>query len=228
MENLWLGEATKQQLQTNVRDKAVKRQQGRVKKEPEAILTIKSAHPSYKRINNLSNAIKKAAQLKVVESAIQCLIDASKPVLKDHGKKAAKLLLRDLADIKIKARNCTCLDEVKKEWFEATEVNKDEGVQLMTCHSAKGQQWDYVFILNVVNGVFPRQKDETKVKEEKRVLYVAVTRHHQKLYLLQTPVPIKIFGENSEVKAVELKEPSPFIDPNQQGLITRRVRPSKK
>ena len=228
IENLWLGEAVRQQLKTNVTVK--QRKQGRDSKKPEAILKIKSDHPSYKRINNLSNGIKKAALLTEVESAIQCLIDASKPVLKDHDKKAAKLLLRDLADIKIKAikaRKCTCLDDVKEKWFETTVVNKDEGVQLMTCHSAKGQQWDYVFILNVVNGVFPRQKDETKIQEEKRVLYVAVTRHHKKLYLLQTPVAIKIFKENSEVKAVELKEPSPFIDASQQGLVTRRIRPKK-
>ena len=76
--------------------------------------------------------------------------------------------------------------------------------------------------------MFPRQKDETNIQEEKRVLYVAVTRHHKKLYLLQTPVAIKIFKENSEVKAVELKEPSPFIDANKQGLVTRRIRPKKK
>jgi len=89
----------------------------------------------------------------------------------------------------------------------------------MTCHSAKGQEWDYVFVLNVVNGVFPRyQNTSEKQEEEKRVFYVAVTRHHKKLYLLQaTSTDLRIVKGFSNHKTLD--KPSPFIDVEKQGLV---------
>lgn len=97
-------------------------------------------------------------------------------------------------------------------------------MQLMTCHGAKGQQWDYVFIINVVQGIFPRyQASVAKAMEEHRVFYVAVTRHHKKLYLLQTSTPTrkitkKSGSQSSTSKAVIFNETSSFIDIKEQGL----------
>src|SRR5216117_355775 len=57
-----------------------------------------------------------------------------------------------------------------------------------TIHSAKGQEWDVVYILNVVDGCIPSDmatgsKDE--IEEERRLLYVAMTRARDHLYLIQ-------------------------------------------
>jgi len=58
---------------------------------------------------------------------------------------------------------------------------------LSTIHSAKGQEWDSVFVLNVTDGNFPSEfaagKPE-RVEEERRLLYVAMTRAKQTLSLL--------------------------------------------
>ncbi len=58
---------------------------------------------------------------------------------------------------------------------------------LSTIHSAKGQEWDSVFVLNVTDGNFPSEfaagKPE-RVEEERRLLYVAMTRAKQDLSLL--------------------------------------------
>ena len=58
---------------------------------------------------------------------------------------------------------------------------------LSTIHSAKGQEWDSVFVLNVTDGNFPSEfaagKPE-RVEEERRLLYVAMTRAKQHLSLL--------------------------------------------
>jgi len=143
MENLWLTKKTIQHLQE------------RLPKKPKAILGVKSDRKDYGRINDLSKALKKAAALPCVESAVQCLIDATKPALKDRDFDHHKLLLRDLTDIKIKARDCASLDDMDDEWFELSKKDKAEGVQMMTVHSAKGQEWDYVFLINVVDGVYP-------------------------------------------------------------------------
>lgn len=210
MENLWLDKKTIQQLQE------------RLKIKPRAILSVKSDSKDYSRINDLSRALKKAAGLHV-ESAVQCLIDASKPTLKDRSDRHHKLLLRDLSEIKIKSRNCKTLMDIEDKWFEPSMVDKDKGVQVMTCHGAKGQEWDYVFIINVVQGVFPRYQVTTRAREEEhRVFYVVVTRHHKKLYLLQTPTPVRIVGKKSgSIKPVIFDERSSFIDIDKQGLFTK-------
>jgi DNA helicase-2/ATP-dependent DNA helicase PcrA len=61
---------------------------------------------------------------------------------------------------------------------------------LSTVHSAKGQEWDAVFVLNVSDGNFPSEFSTGKpamIEEERRLLYVAMTRARQKLQLI-TPL----------------------------------------
>jgi DNA helicase-2/ATP-dependent DNA helicase PcrA len=58
---------------------------------------------------------------------------------------------------------------------------------LSTVHSAKGQEWDAVILLNVTDGNFPSEfstgKDEL-IEEERRLLYVAMTRARHSLSLV--------------------------------------------
>jgi DNA helicase-2/ATP-dependent DNA helicase PcrA len=61
---------------------------------------------------------------------------------------------------------------------------------LSTVHSAKGQEWEAVFVLNVSDGNFPSEFSTGKpemIEEERRLLYVAMTRAKQKLQLI-TPL----------------------------------------
>ena len=58
---------------------------------------------------------------------------------------------------------------------------------LSTVHSAKGQEWDSVYILNVSDGNFPSEFATGKpemIEEERRLLYVAMTRAKQSLSLI--------------------------------------------
>ena len=58
---------------------------------------------------------------------------------------------------------------------------------LSTVHSAKGQEWDSVFVLNVNDGSFPNEFAAGKpalIEEERRVLYVAMTRAKRDLHLV--------------------------------------------
>jgi DNA helicase-2/ATP-dependent DNA helicase PcrA len=58
---------------------------------------------------------------------------------------------------------------------------------LSTVHSAKGQEWEAVFVLNVSDGVFPSEFAAGKaemIEEERRLLYVAMTRAKQELSLI--------------------------------------------
>ena len=65
----------------------------------------------------------------------------------------------------------------------ATDVDKwkksDETVNLMTLHCAKGLEFKYVFIVGCEDGILPSRQnfdDESKIEEERRLLYVGITR----------------------------------------------------
>ena len=65
--------------------------------------------------------------------------------------------------------------------------SRDEDyVVLSTIHSAKGQEWDFVYVLNVADGNFPSEYATGKpemIEEERRLLYVAMTRARNELHL---------------------------------------------
>jgi DNA helicase II / ATP-dependent DNA helicase PcrA len=59
---------------------------------------------------------------------------------------------------------------------------------LSTVHSAKGQEWDAVYVLNVADGNFPSEfaaGRADQLDEERRLLYVAMTRARDQLHLLE-------------------------------------------
>ncbi len=67
---------------------------------------------------------------------------------------------------------------------------------LSTVHSAKGQEWDTVFILNVADGNFPSEFStgrSDQIEEERRLLYVAMTRAKNDLHLV---APLKYYVTN--------------------------------
>jgi DNA helicase-2/ATP-dependent DNA helicase PcrA len=71
---------------------------------------------------------------------------------------------------------------------EASDPYLDEDyLVLSTIHSAKGQEWDVVYVLNVVDGCIPSDMatgTPEEVEEERRLLYVAMTRARDHLHLL--------------------------------------------
>jgi len=64
----------------------------------------------------------------------------------------------------------------------------DDFLILSTVHSAKGQEWNKVFVLNVADGNFPNEYaagDKRALEEERRLFYVAMTRAKDELHLIQ-------------------------------------------
>jgi DNA helicase-2/ATP-dependent DNA helicase PcrA len=86
------------------------------------------------------------------------------------------------------------LDPPEASSAEAVPPHLDEDyLVLSTIHSAKGQEWDAVFVLNVIDGCIPSDMalgSPEQTEEERRLLYVAMTRARQHLHLVQ---PMRLF-----------------------------------
>lgn len=73
--------------------------------------------------------------------------------------------------------------------LEAGENQAEDGqdaLQLMTVHAAKGLEFDAVFITGLEEGLFPHEnsaREQDGLEEERRLMYVAITRARKRLYL---------------------------------------------
>jgi DNA helicase-2/ATP-dependent DNA helicase PcrA len=87
------------------------------------------------------------------------------------------------------------------------EKNLQEAVSIMTVHAAKGLEFDLVFVPGLEDGVFPSAKsiDERKgLEEERRLMYVAITRAKKEL-VLSWAKSRYVFGD------VQMQMPSRFL-----------------
>ena len=69
---------------------------------------------------------------------------------------------------------------------DTAEESRNGTVTLMTLHSAKGLEFAYVFIPGLEEGVFPGNRsadDQERLEEERRLMYVGITRTKKRLYL---------------------------------------------
>lgn len=100
------------------------------------------------------------------------------------------------------------LDEKAKKIQIPDNDKSVEAVQLTTIHSAKGLEFPYVFVLGMVEDVFPSfrlKENPLDLEEERRLCYVAVTRAKKKLYLCTYDFLIT-------EKGIATTKPSRFID----------------
>jgi DNA helicase-2/ATP-dependent DNA helicase PcrA len=98
---------------------------------------------------------------------------------------------------------------------------------LSTIHSAKGQEWKSVFVLNVVDGCMPSDLGtgtSAEIEEERRLLYVAMTRARDDLHLV---VPQRFFTHNQHAKGDRhvYAARTRFIPERLLGLFERTVWP---
>jgi len=86
------------------------------------------------------------------------------------------------------------------------EEEKGNMVRLMTVHAAKGLEFDHVYIVGMENGSFPHKNavEEQRLEEERRLMYVAVTRARFFLTLSYS-------AKRRRYGQIESMMPSPFL-----------------
>lgn len=101
--------------------------------------------------------------------------------------------------------------------FTNSDYNKDAStIKLMTIHQSKGLEFPYVFVIGLTEGIFPshrtiRERKRNGLEEERRLMYVAITRAEHALFLTESE------GYNYATKSE--KFPSRFISEIGDDLI---------
>ncbi|KJS32594.1 MAG: hypothetical protein VR64_05790 [Desulfatitalea sp. BRH_c12] len=118
-----------------------------------------------------------------------------------------------LADMTLEPPNTSVEDRLTVDEGHA------DSLTLSTIHSAKGLEWDTVFILWALDGRFPSSQSceqPNSLEEERRLMYVAATRaqHH-----LNITYPVGIFDHATQSV---LYEPSRFLDAIPEEVLERR------
>ncbi|WP_434777534.1 3'-5' exonuclease [Neisseria sp. Ec49-e6-T10] len=91
----------------------------------------------------------------------------------------------------------------------------EDALQLMTIHSAKGLEFDVVFLTGLEEGLFPSEMslaERKGIEEERRLMYVAITRAKQRLYLSASQVRM-LYGKQ------HFSLTSRFLDEIPEGVI---------
>lgn len=121
-----------------------------------------------------------------------------------------KSLLAFLTDLALIA-DIDTLDEPQKE------TDAKEAITLMTLHSAKGLEYPLVFLIGMEEGVFPHSRslfEEEEMEEERRLMYVGITRAEKELYVTNARMRTLYGQTNMNPPSRFLKEiPADCLEP---------------
>ncbi|MBF0779871.1 MULTISPECIES: UvrD-helicase domain-containing protein [unclassified Granulicatella] len=94
--------------------------------------------------------------------------------------------------------------------------DNQQGVTLMTLHAAKGLEFPLVFIVGLEETIFPtsRSISEGDLEEERRLMYVGITRAEKKLFLTHASSRL-FYGKNQR------NTPSRFLDEIDENIVER-------
>ena len=145
------------------------------------------------------NELKEISEKSSLTELIDQILNKSgiKNELENEKSIEADIRLENLEEFKTITRNyeenkgIASLDEFLNEISLVSDVeeyrNRDDVITLMTIHSAKGLEFNNVFLIGMEEGIFPHQAaffDNNELEEERRLCYVAITRAKEKLYIV--------------------------------------------
>ncbi|WP_313342275.1 UvrD-helicase domain-containing protein [Sedimentibacter sp.] len=93
--------------------------------------------------------------------------------------------------------------------IDKTDETKNDCVTLMTVHSAKGLEYDTVFVTGLEDGIFPiihQEEADSDDEEERRLFYVAITRAKRMLFITYANDRMRFGNHETKLKSRFLKE----------------------
>jgi len=176
-----------------------------------------------KLLESISSESKPARQLASVMEHYGPIMEAK--YKKDPSRTKELVMLAHMAQ-----RYDTLKDFIADVAVDPDRDSKDGDVEfltLSTVHSAKGLEWGRVFLMGLVDGVFPSARsltdgDDGDIEEEKRLFYVAVTRAKNALFLS--------FANRSGSTERSISRPCRFLEPQdvKRTIEERTVRSTVK
>jgi DNA helicase-2/ATP-dependent DNA helicase PcrA len=167
----------------------------------EALRFLSDNATSLKRpesLRGLVKALSAATQVskREVGAVFDIIFDYYKPIMR-HKFDDWHLRVNDLETLRQVASRYGSLDDMLNDLaiepperavlsIEPETRDEDRPLCVSTIHSAKGLEWDVVFIMGLIDGVLPISfalDNEEDLEEEKRLLYVAITRAKRRLFL---------------------------------------------
>ena len=83
------------------------------------------------------------------------------------------------------------MDDMREQLSKEMNEKKTDAVTLSTFHGVKGLEYDYVYIIDINEGILPYKKSvlDLDVEEERRLFYVGITRTKKDLNLFRNSSP---------------------------------------
>lgn len=105
---------------------------------------------------------------------------------------------------------------------DTDDINQDDAVTVATIHSVKGLEYKCVFVAGLDEGILPISRMETDLEEERRLMYVAVTRARERLYLTRASSRY-MYGKREEMQSSQfLKTALPALKGYDSNLINEK------
>jgi DNA helicase-2/ATP-dependent DNA helicase PcrA len=221
-----VGDATVNQILEHL---GVERREFRAAKSKEALFRKLHGFPAravyQEQLAKLARLLGALVEHKTPNAQLSAVLRFYRPILKarydDHPRRA-----RDLERLQAIAKRyrsaAELLADVALDPSDATQNEARERgggyVTLSTVHSAKGLEWDALFVIWMTDGWFPssRSYDEFEdLEEERRLLYVATTRARRHLYFV-SPQAAPRGAEGDTAPAV-----SRFLEPIPDAVLPR-------
>ena len=103
--------------------------------------------------------------------------------------------------------------------------DKDEAISLLTIHSAKGLEFENVFLVALEEGIFPSSFVETDedLQEERRLMYVAITRAKNNLILTSSKTRTKFGKTDRQMPSSFIREMNDTIDVDKSEIKTKNI-----
>ncbi len=179
----------------------------------EALAHLKTAHKfqekKVKKVVELTRTLKYSSPLSAIETIEKDI--GFQDFLKKRGDEANKLDKGsdDIKDLKVAAKNFDSIKNLLDHASHMSSMNKEikklgkhfpDAITLSTIHRAKGLEYKTIYVIGTVDGSLPHDfalnnGDTSAIEEERRLLYVAVTRAKEHLYL---SIPEKRRGKKAK------------------------------